>query len=78
MPHDTIGVEKVVACLFIIQLQLSTRYGIVGGMMLTEQLGVRSMLKQAKYAEKMQKKPEKGPELMTYVWFGLTAGEQCE
>mmetsp|Transcript_56383 Transcript_56383/g.132218 ORF Transcript_56383/g.132218 Transcript_56383/m.132218 type:complete len:563 (+) Transcript_56383:140-1828(+) len=58
MPHDTIGVEKVVACLFIIQLQLSTS----------------DLLSEAKYAEKMQKKPEKGPELMTYVWFGLTAG----
>mmetsp|Transcript_1183 Transcript_1183/g.2311 ORF Transcript_1183/g.2311 Transcript_1183/m.2311 type:complete len:563 (+) Transcript_1183:119-1807(+) len=58
MPHDSMGVEKVVACLFIIQLQLSTS----------------DLLSEAKYAEKMQKKPERGPDLMTYVWFGLTAG----
>ena len=32
------------------------------------------MLREAKYAEKMQSNPAKGPDLMTYVWFGLQGG----
>jgi folate/biopterin transporter len=52
------GIEVIVILLFFIQLQASTC----------------DLLTEAKYAEKMQSNPEKGPDLMTYVWFGLQGG----
>lgn len=55
MPHESLRIEQVVTCLFFMQLMLSSC----------------DLLTEAKYAEKMQSNPEKGPDLMTYVWFGL-------
>jgi hypothetical protein len=56
--HDSMSIEKVVGCLFLMQLQFSAC----------------DLLTEAKYAEKMQSNPEKGPDLMTFVWFGLQGG----
>jgi folate/biopterin transporter len=55
IPQAHIGVEFVVMCLFLMQLQFSTC----------------DLLTEATYAEKMQSSPEYGPDLMTFVWFGL-------
>lgn len=57
LPTEVLSVEAAVGCLFLVQLMLSTC----------------DLLTEAKYAEKMQSKPEYGPDLMTYVWFGLQA-----
>jgi len=57
-PQAFLSVERVVACLFLVSLQFSTC----------------DLLTEAKYAEKMQAKPEHGPDLLTFVWFGLQAG----
>lgn len=54
-PHEHMSAERLVICLFMMQLQLSTC----------------DLLCEAKYAEKMRAKPEQGPALMTFVWFGL-------
>jgi folate/biopterin transporter len=56
--QGVLSIEKVVACLFLVSLQFSTC----------------DLLTEAKYAEKMQEKPEHGPDLMTFVWFGLQVG----
>lgn len=58
LPQTHFGVDRLVACLFLMQLQFSTC----------------DLLVEAKYAEKMQSKPEHGPALMTFVWFGLQVG----
>mmetsp|Transcript_57754 Transcript_57754/g.185631 ORF Transcript_57754/g.185631 Transcript_57754/m.185631 type:complete len:557 (-) Transcript_57754:78-1748(-) len=58
LPQNHLSIERLVGCLFLIQLQFSTC----------------DLLTEAKYAEKMQSKPEHGPALMTFVWFGLQAG----
>mmetsp|Transcript_53130 Transcript_53130/g.137245 ORF Transcript_53130/g.137245 Transcript_53130/m.137245 type:complete len:568 (+) Transcript_53130:99-1802(+) len=55
VPHEHMSIARLVICLFMMQLQLSTC----------------DLLTEAKYAEKMRLKPEQGPALMTYVWFGL-------
>lgn len=57
-PQDHLRIQCVVACLFMMQMQFSTC----------------DLLAEAKYAEKMKSKPQYGPMLMTYVWFGLNAG----
>jgi len=56
-PQSMLTIERVVGCLFLMSLQLSTC----------------DLLTEAKYAEKMQEVPEHGPDLMTFVWFGLQA-----
>lgn len=58
MPATALSVERVVGCLFLITLQFSTC----------------DLLTEAKYAEKMQAKPEHGPDLLSFVWFGLQVG----
>jgi len=55
IPQAHLGVEFVVICLFLMQLQFSTC----------------DLLTEATYAERMQAKPEHGPDLLTFVWFGL-------
>lgn len=57
-PPGILSIERVVACLFLVSLQFSTC----------------DLLTEAKYAEKMQAKPEFGPDLLSFVWFGLQAG----
>jgi folate/biopterin transporter len=57
-PQALLGVDRVVMCLFLVSLQFATC----------------DLLTEAKYAEKMQAKPEHGPDLLTFVWFGLQAG----
>lgn len=56
--QGNLSVECIVVCLFLMQLQFSTC----------------DLLTEAKYSEKMQAHPERGPDLMTYVWFGLQCG----
>lgn len=56
--HDGMTEHSVVACIFLINLQLSTC----------------DLLSEAKYAERIQDNPAHGPDLLTYVWFGLTVG----
>mmetsp|Transcript_56667 Transcript_56667/g.165794 ORF Transcript_56667/g.165794 Transcript_56667/m.165794 type:complete len:560 (-) Transcript_56667:108-1787(-) len=58
MPHGATGITMVVVCFVLFSLQCS----------------VCDLLSEAKYAEKMQAAPEKGPALLTYVWFGLQIG----
>lgn len=58
LPPEVLTIERLVACLFLISLQFSTC----------------DLLTEAKYAEKMQAKPAHGPDLLTFVWFGLQAG----
>jgi len=58
VPQDHLSITALVCCLFVIQLMYS----------------VNDLLIEAKYAEKMRDKPEHGPALMTYVWFGLNVG----
>jgi len=58
LPPTVLTIERAVACLFLLQLQFSTC----------------DLLTEAKYAEKMQANPDRGPDLMTFVWFGLMAG----
>jgi len=53
-----LSIARLVGCLFLMQLQFSTC----------------DLLSEAKYAEKMQSRPEHGPALMTFVWFGLQVG----
>jgi folate/biopterin transporter len=57
-PQGLLSIERVVGCLFLVSLQFSTC----------------DLLTEAKYAEKMQAKPEHGPDLLSFVWFGLQAG----
>mmetsp|Transcript_61290 Transcript_61290/g.143436 ORF Transcript_61290/g.143436 Transcript_61290/m.143436 type:complete len:553 (+) Transcript_61290:68-1726(+) len=49
------GVSVAVICLALVNLQLSTC----------------DLLTEARYAAKMQKAPEAGPDLLTYVWAGI-------
>mmetsp|Transcript_48385 Transcript_48385/g.121960 ORF Transcript_48385/g.121960 Transcript_48385/m.121960 type:complete len:581 (-) Transcript_48385:149-1891(-) len=58
VPQSHLNINRLVVCLFMMQLQFSTC----------------DLLTEAKYAEKMRSRPEHGPALMTYVWFGLNAG----
>lgn len=58
VPQASLSVTALVMCLFMLALQFSTC----------------DLLTEAKYAEKMQERPQQGPALMTFVWFGLTAG----
>mmetsp|Transcript_409 Transcript_409/g.932 ORF Transcript_409/g.932 Transcript_409/m.932 type:complete len:598 (+) Transcript_409:462-2255(+) len=58
VPQEHLTVTQLVGCLFFLQMQFS----------------VCDLLTEAKYAEKMRAKPEHGPALMTYVWFGLNLG----
>jgi folate/biopterin transporter len=58
VPTHFLPVEGAVICLFLMSLQFSTC----------------DLLTEAKYAEKMQNNPAHGPDLMTYVWFGLQMG----
>eukprot|EP00419_Tripos_fusus_P068426 CAMPEP_0172876898 /NCGR_PEP_ID=MMETSP1075-20121228/105522_1 /TAXON_ID=2916 /ORGANISM="Ceratium fusus, Strain PA161109" /LENGTH=125 /DNA_ID=CAMNT_0013728335 /DNA_START=41 /DNA_END=414 /DNA_ORIENTATION=+ len=58
VPHDFLDVEQAVACCFLMQLQFSTC----------------DLLAEAKYSERMQAKPKHGPELLTFVWFGIQLG----
>jgi len=58
IPQTSLSVHRLVMCLFGMQLMFSTC----------------DLLTEAKYAEKMRSRPEHGPALMTYVWFGLNAG----
>lgn len=58
LPPSLLSLERVVGCMFLIQLQFSTC----------------DLLAEAKYAEKMQAKPQHGPDLLTFVWFGLQVG----
>jgi len=52
---ETISVEAVVACFFCMQYFLSTT----------------DLLSEAKYSEELKRKPENGPDLMSFVWGGM-------
>eukprot|EP00929_Paragymnodinium_shiwhaense_P074098 TRINITY_DN37904_c0_g2_i1.p1 TRINITY_DN37904_c0_g2~~TRINITY_DN37904_c0_g2_i1.p1 ORF type:complete len:698 (-),score=113.59 TRINITY_DN37904_c0_g2_i1:74-2167(-) len=52
------SVQSVVLCLFGMQLQASTT----------------DLLTEATYSESIQEKPQSGPDLITYVWGGITIG----
>jgi len=55
LPHDSLMPSGIATCLFFVSLQQSTC----------------DLLSEAKYAEKMRQKPDVGPTLLSYVWFGL-------
>lgn len=61
VPQSALSVQGLAICFFLIQLQIATC----------------DLLTEAKYSERMQEKPQHGPSLMSYVWFGLTAGGLC-
>lgn len=52
---EALGVRLVVVCFFLINAQLSSC----------------DLLTEAKYAEQLKAKPAHGPDLMTFVWWGL-------
>jgi len=58
VPQAHFSIQCLVLCNFALMMQFSTC----------------DLLTEAKYAEQMQSKPEHGPALMTFVWFGLYAG----
>lgn len=58
VPQEHLSITRVVCCFFCMALMYSTC----------------DLLTEAKYAEKMRAKPEHGPALMTFVWFGLNFG----
>ena len=53
---ERLSIDLLILCFFMICLQCSTA----------------DLLSEAKYAEQIKKNPKDGPDLMTYVWFGLT------
>jgi hypothetical protein len=57
-PHHELNIKVVVACLVLACAQAS----------------VVDLLTEAAYAEKIRLVPERGPDLMTYVWAGITLG----
>jgi len=58
-PEGLLQVRMVVFCLLLGTMQVS----------------IVDLLTEARYAEKIRERPEHGPDLMTYVWGGLTAGQ---
>jgi hypothetical protein len=56
--QSSLPVQAVVLCLFLAALQTSTC----------------DLLAEAKYAEKIQANPSRGPDLLTYVWSGIQLG----
>lgn len=55
---DRVSITSAVIAQFLLSLQCSTC----------------DLLTEAKYAEKMQERPQQGPALMTFVWVGITFG----
>eukprot|EP00746_Dinoflagellata_sp_MGD_P004962 gnl/MRDRNA2_/MRDRNA2_109591_c0_seq1.p1 gnl/MRDRNA2_/MRDRNA2_109591_c0~~gnl/MRDRNA2_/MRDRNA2_109591_c0_seq1.p1 ORF type:complete len:565 (-),score=76.80 gnl/MRDRNA2_/MRDRNA2_109591_c0_seq1:134-1828(-) len=47
---------------------------VLCGFLISLQLSVCDLLTEAKYAEQLSVKPQYGPDLMTYVWSGITFG----
>lgn len=60
-PAGSLSIDLVVGCLVICCAQAS----------------ICDLLTEAKYAEAIRTRPEKGPDLMTYVWGGITLGSLC-
>jgi len=60
-PAGTLEIRTIVLCLLMGCMQIS----------------VVDLLTEAKYAEKIRENPERGPDLMTYVWGGITLGNLC-
>merc|ERR1719393_913264 len=58
MPAGSIQIRLLVGCLLVGCMQAS----------------VVDLLTEATYAERIREKPEHGPDLMTYVWAGITVG----
>lgn len=56
--QEELSVTMLVICLFLFTMQISAT----------------DLLSEAKYAEKMRACPKYGPDLLTYVWFGLQVG----
>mmetsp|Transcript_95499 Transcript_95499/g.179705 ORF Transcript_95499/g.179705 Transcript_95499/m.179705 type:complete len:560 (+) Transcript_95499:185-1864(+) len=57
-PAGSLEIKVVVLCLLTACMQVS----------------VVDLLTEAKYAERIRERPERGPDLMTYVWCGITVG----
>lgn len=57
-PSGSLEIKIVVLCLMMACMQIS----------------VVDLLTEAKYAERIREHPERGPDLMTYVWGGITLG----
>lgn len=60
-PAGSLPINMVVVCLIFGCMQIS----------------VVDLLTEAKYAEKIREHPRRGPDLMTYVWAGITMGNLC-
>eukprot|EP00440_Ansanella_granifera_P041737 gb/GFBE01045254.1/.p1 GENE.gb/GFBE01045254.1/~~gb/GFBE01045254.1/.p1 ORF type:complete len:554 (+),score=117.67 gb/GFBE01045254.1/:1-1662(+) len=58
IPQNMLPVPLLVASFFMQAMQLSSI----------------DILSEAKYAEKIREKPQYGPNILSYVWFGLNAG----
>mmetsp|Transcript_41375 Transcript_41375/g.115018 ORF Transcript_41375/g.115018 Transcript_41375/m.115018 type:complete len:556 (-) Transcript_41375:219-1886(-) len=58
LPQPALPIISVVVCLVLLNLQFSTC----------------DLLSEAKYAEKIRHAPDRGPALLTFVWFGLQVG----
>jgi len=57
-PELELPIVGAVACIFLTAVQVSTA----------------DLLSEAKYAEKIQTRPKSGPDLLTFVWFGVEMG----
>lgn len=57
-PADALPIKHIVLCLLLGCMQVS----------------VVDLLTEAKYAERIRERPDRGPDLMTYVWGGITLG----
>jgi hypothetical protein len=57
-PAGSLPIKVIVLCLLMACMQIS----------------VVDLLTEAKYAERIREHPERGPDLMTYVWAGITLG----
>merc|ERR1719446_1451158 len=60
-PGGTLPIRAIVVCLLLGCMQIS----------------VVDLLTEAKYAERIRMRPERGPDLMTYVWAGISVGNLC-
>merc|ERR1719265_1641204 len=48
---------------------------VIGMFCMSLQLSTCDILAEAKYAEKIREKPAYGPHILSYVWFGMNAGD---
>merc|ERR1719443_1883673 len=71
--YSTIGVASCVAIGVVPASVMSPLVSCMCVSGLQLQVSACDLLTEAKYAERMQAKPARGPDLVVYVWAGMTA-----